>query len=156
MSSTDIYLEQNGVQIYTDFFNTSQVYTDGFGGLTDSLYTDFTIPALAQPGWYDVHVITYTMLPFPPFTPVPSDNVLTSGFLVRIPGSCSVPTGVNAGNITNTTTDISWDIQTADTFRIRYTIDGTTNYLYKDINGTGSPIVSTLSLIHISEPTRPY
>ncbi|MBK9541365.1 MAG: fibronectin type III domain-containing protein [Bacteroidetes bacterium] len=145
MSSTDIYLEQNGVQIYTDFFNTSQVYTDGFGGLTDSLYTDFTIPALAQPGWYDVHVITYTMLPFPPFTPVPSDNVLTSGFLVRIPGSCSVPTGVNAGNITNTTTDISWDIQTADTFRIRYTIDGTTNYLYKDINGTGSPIVSTLT-----------
>lgn len=145
MTSTDIYLEQNGIQIFTDFFDPSQIYTDGFGGLTDSLYTDFTISALATPGWYDVHVITYTMDPFQPWIMIPSDNVLTNGFLVRIPGSCSVPTGVNASNITNVTADITWDVQTADTFRIRYTINGTTNYLYKDVDGTGSPVSSTLT-----------
>ena len=143
-SATDIYLEQNGTQIFTDAFDVSQIYTD-FSGYTDSLHTDFTIPALATPGWYDVHVITYTIDPFQPWIMIPSDNVFTNGFLVRIPGSCSVPTGVNAGNITNVTADISWDIQTADTFRIRYAVNGTTNYLYKDINGSGNPILATLT-----------
>ena len=145
MSSTDIYLEQNGVQIFTDLFDPSQIYSDGFGGYSDSLYTDFTISAIAQPGWYDVHVITYTMDPFPPFNLNPLDNVLTSGFLVRLPGSCAVPSGVNAGNITNVSADISWDVQTADTFRIRYAINGTTNYLYKDVDGAGGPVSTTLT-----------
>lgn len=129
-AATDVYLEQNGNRIYTNAFSSTQVYP-GFAPYTDSLSTDFTIPLNAILGWYDVHVITYDLLNNP------IDNVLANGFLVPAVGSCPVPFNIIADLNTGSSEIIRWDPSlTADTFRVRYRLSGTTNYFYKDVNGS--------------------
>ncbi|MBL0105369.1 MAG: fibronectin type III domain-containing protein [Bacteroidetes bacterium] len=145
--TSDIFLQQGANTIYTNYFDPTQVYGyNPWGATTDSLFTDFTIPANAQLGWYDVHVISYLydpMAPWNPFTPV--DNVLQNGFLVPAVGSCAVPSGLSASAITNTSAQINWTAPTvADTFRIRYKT-ATSNYFYKDINGSGGAVNTSLS-----------
>ena len=128
--ATDVYLEQNGNRIYTNAFSTSQIYP-GFAPYTDSLSTAFTIPLNAILGWYDVHVITYDLLNNP------IDNVLANGFLVPAVGSCPVPFNIIADVNTGSSEIIRWDSSlTADTFRVRYRLSGTTSYFYKDVNGS--------------------
>ncbi len=52
--------------------------------------------------------------------------------------SCVTPFGTSTTNITGTTADVNWtNLVTADTFRVRYSINGTANFRWKDVNGTG-------------------
>ncbi len=52
---------------------------------------------------------------------------------------CATPYGLGASGIGNTSAMISWtNLVTADTFRVRYSVNGTTNYIWKDVNGSGS------------------
>ena len=52
------------------------------------------------------------------------------------PVHCGVPSGIVTTNISNTSARTNWATSvTADTFRIRYSINGTTNYFYKNITG---------------------
>ena len=51
---------------------------------------------------------------------------------------CITPYNLSAGSITNSSAAISWtNLVTADTFRVRYSINGTTNFIWKDLNGGG-------------------
>ncbi|MFN8164695.1 MAG: hypothetical protein U0X76_00605 [Bacteroidia bacterium] len=87
--ASDIYLQQGSNIIYTNSFDPmAQIYSGlPFYFWSDSLFTDFTIANNAVPGWYDVHVISYDHDPNDPWWPAtPIDNVLTSGFLVALPG----------------------------------------------------------------------
>lgn len=141
----DIYLQQGATTIYTNAFNignwSSIPFYPYFG---DDFTTDFTIPAGAPFGWYDVHVITYDNT-MPWLGSIPVDNVLANGFLVPQINSCPVPTGVSISSITNTTAVVNWVSPTvADTFRIRYRAIGA-NYLYKDVAGSGGLTSTTLS-----------
>ncbi len=137
LATTDIYIEQSGYKIYTDAFSISQIYP-GTPPYDDSLTTDFTIPAGAILGWYDVHVITYA--------PGPIDNILVNGFLIPAVGSCPVPFNVNASTVTGSSELISWSPTViADTFRIRYRPSGTNNYSYMDVDGAGSVTSATIS-----------
>jgi hypothetical protein len=55
-----------------------------------------------------------------------------------VPVACVIPTGLATSNITNNSADVSWtQYVSADTFLIRYSVNGTTNYLWKKIPGTG-------------------
>jgi hypothetical protein len=129
--SFDVYIMQGSARINSDAFTPAQIYP-GTQPYDDSLHAAFSIPSTAVPGWYTVHVTTYTS------GMVPVDNVLANGFLVRLPGSCSVPTGVDDSAVTATSAKIFWSPSvTADTFRVRYREIGTTNNFYKDINGAG-------------------
>lgn len=146
--ATDIYLQQGATIIYTDAFSTAQIYpSPSYPYFTDSMYTDFTIPANAPLGWYDVHVITYQFA-FPWISYTPVDNILANGFLVPAVNSCPVPSGLSATGITNTSATINWTTPTvADTFRIRYKT-ATSNYFYLDLQGSGgltSAVLSNLS-----------
>lgn len=70
--SSDIYLQRGGTIIYTYAgYSTANVYFP-----YDSLWTEFTIPANAPSGLYDVHVITYDWQGFP------TDWSLPNGFRV--------------------------------------------------------------------------
>ena len=135
-SSSDIYLQQGATIIYTDYFDASQVYPSSPFPLSDSLYTNFTIPAASPLGWYELHVITYSdFLPWPSNS---QDNVMQYAFDVVAPGSCDVPAGTSASIVTNSTAQINWTTPTsADIFRIRYKAISSANYLYVDILGTG-------------------
>ena len=137
---TDIFLKQGDSIIFTNVFTRSQIFP-GVSGFSDSLTTDFTIPSYAKPGWYEVHVLTYDNL----LNPI--DNILTYGFVVRLPGSCPVPFNIKADTITGSGTAeiISWDPSvTADTFRIRYRENGTNNYFYHDVAGAGNVTFDTI------------
>mgnify|MGYP000933118367 CR=1 FL=1 len=60
--------------------------------------------------------------------------------------NCLRPFNLSATNITNIAGQVNWDNSiTADTFRVRYSVNGSTSYLYKDINGSGSPHNTTLT-----------
>ncbi|MCX6274674.1 MAG: fibronectin type III domain-containing protein [Bacteroidetes bacterium] len=51
---------------------------------------------------------------------------------------CITPYNLNATSITNTSALVSWtNMVSADTFRVRYSINGTTNFIWKDVNGAG-------------------
>ncbi len=144
MGASDIYLQQGATIIYTDSYSMSQWNTlPSFPYFDDSFTTDFTIPAGAPFGWYDVHVVTYENPA--PWINNPVYHVLANGFLVPQINSCPVPTGVSVSSITNTTTVVNWVSPTvADTFRIRYRATGA-NYLYKDVAGSGGLTSTTLS-----------
>ena len=146
-SLNDIYLQQGATIIYTDAFNianwTTLPFQPYFG---DDFTTDFTIPAGAPFGWYDVHVTTYDNS-MPWLGSIPVDNVLVNGFLVPQVNSCPVPSGVSVSSITNTTAVVNWVSPTvADTFRIRYKAAGA-NYLYKDVAGAGGLTSTTLAAL---------
>lgn len=129
--SFDVYIQGGASRINSDDFTPAQIFP-GTAPYTDSLAADFTIPPGASPGWYDVHVTTYTA------GNVPIDNILANAFVVRLPGSCPVPFDVQANAVTGTKATISWSPSvTADTFRVRYREVGTTNYFYKDTSGLG-------------------
>ncbi|MBK7571608.1 MAG: T9SS type A sorting domain-containing protein [Bacteroidetes bacterium] len=79
----DIYLQQGATIIYVNSFDPAiNVYPGGAwpSFYSDSMHVDFTIPANALPGFYDVHVVTWSAFGSPWQTPF--DNVLTGGFLV--------------------------------------------------------------------------
>src|SRR4051812_8037496 len=57
--SFDVYLKQGSTRINSNVFTSSQIFP-GTQPYTDSLRADFSIPPNATPGWYDVHVNTYT------------------------------------------------------------------------------------------------
>jgi len=66
--------------------------------------------------------------------------------------NCLRPTGLGSSAVTNVSATVSWsNAATADTFRIRYSVNGTTNYLYKDVNGAGG--VSSTGLSGLSPGT---
>ncbi len=137
---TDVFLKQGDSIIYTNAFTSAQIFP-GAAPYTDSLTADFTIPVYAKPGWYEVHVKTYDLFNSP------IDNILTYGFVVRLPGSCPVPFNISADTITGSGTSeiISWDPSViADTFRIRYRESGTSNYFYKDVPGAGNVTFDTI------------
>ncbi len=53
--------------------------------------------------------------------------------------NCIVPYGLSSSNLTSSTAQINWSIYVAaDTFRIRYRLNGIGAFFYKNINGTGS------------------
>ena len=85
-NTNDIFLQQGGSQIHPDAYDIITNYYQG----TDSIWVNFTIPSNANPGFYDVHVITYGFIPFPPYYG-PFDNVLTNGFRVL---NCIAPSAV--------------------------------------------------------------
>jgi hypothetical protein len=63
------------------------------------------------------------------------------------PVPCVVPYGLNATNIGNTSATISWTTMvTADTFRVRYSVNGTTNFTWKDVNGASGSSTSLIGL----------
>ena len=142
IGTSDIYLQQGSNIIYTTYFDQSQIYPSPiYPYFSDSLTTNFTIPSNAVPGWYDVHVISQGGIPN--VLPILTDNILPNGFLVRLVNSCTVPSGISVSNITNTGAQINWNAQVADTFRIRYKT-GSSAYQYKDVDGAGSVVNSTL------------
>jgi len=143
--ASDIYLVQAGDTIFCDYFDSTQVYP-GSGANSDSLWCDFTIPSNAMLGWYEVHVTTYFQDTNPPFDTIPIDNMLGYGMVVADPNACDVPFNTSATAITTTSAQINWDAAViADTFRVRYREVGTSNYLYKDVDGAGGIVNTTLS-----------
>lgn len=141
----DIYLKQGGNIIICDYFDSTQVYP-GAGAPSDSLFCDFTIPPGAMLGWYEVHVITYFKDTVSPFALLPIDNMLAYGMVVADPNACPVPFNTNASSITGTGAQINWDPATvADTFRVRYRSIGSPTFLYKDVDGLGGTVNTTLS-----------
>ncbi len=142
IGTSDIYLQQGSNIIYTTYFDQSQIYPSPiYPYFSDSLTTNFTIPSNAVPGWYDVHVISQGGIPN--VFPIITDNILSNGFLVRLTNSCNVPTGISVTNITNTSAQINWNAQVADTFRIRY-VTGSSAYQYIDVDGAGGIVNTTL------------
>lgn len=64
------------------------------------------------------------------------------------PVPCITPYNLNATNISNTGATISWtNMVSADTFRIRYAVNGTTNFMWKDVNGGGGSSTTLINLI---------
>jgi len=65
---------------------------------------------------------------------------------LNIPVPCIIPYGLSTTNITGTSAKVNWTNQvSADTFRVRYAINGTTNYIWKDVNGAGGVTNTTLT-----------
>lgn len=63
---------------------------------------------------------------------------------VNGPVACVTPYGLATTNMTGTTADISWTpLVTADSFMIRYSVNGTTNYQWKKISGTSNSTTLT-------------
>ena len=146
--TNDIYLRQGGTTIICDYFDNTQVYP-GSGGNSDSLWCNFTIPANATLGWYEVHVTTYWPNPIPPFLGIPTDNLLAYAMVVSDPNACPVPFNTTATAITSSGAQINWDPATvADTFRVRYRSLVGGQYLYKDVNGGGGTVSTTLSNLY--------
>jgi hypothetical protein len=66
--------------------------------------------------------------------------------------ACTVPYGLSSTNITLNSANISWTpLVTADSFLIRYSVSGTTNYIWKKISGAGG--VSSSQLTGLSNVT---
>lgn len=64
------------------------------------------------------------------------------------PVACATPYNLGATNITNTGATISWtNLVSADTFRVRYSVNGTTNFAWKDVNGAGGSSTSLSGLL---------
>ena len=60
--------------------------------------------------------------------------------------SCIKPYGLSASNLTTSTAQINWTVYVeADTFRIRYRLNGAGQYFYKNINGTGGITNGTIT-----------
>jgi hypothetical protein len=60
--------------------------------------------------------------------------------------ACIIPYGLSTTNITNASAVVNWtNLVVADTFRIRYSVNGTTNYIWKDVSGSGGTTSATLS-----------
>ncbi|MEO8087133.1 MAG: fibronectin type III domain-containing protein, partial [Bacteroidota bacterium] len=65
---------------------------------------------------------------------------------LNIPVPCITPYGLSTTNILNHSAKVNWTNQvSADTFRVRYAINGTTNYMWKDVNGAGGITNTTLT-----------
>lgn len=77
MQYGDVYLKKgNTIITATNFsISTPPVYDD-------TVNANFSIPAVIQPGLYDVHIITSQTMPFPPYYQM-NDNVLTNGFTIN-------------------------------------------------------------------------
>ena len=68
-----------------------------------------------------------------------------------VPVACVIPTGLTSTNITNNSADISWSqYVSADTFLIRYSVNGTTNYTWKKVPGTGGNGTTLTGLLPIT------
>jgi hypothetical protein len=67
------------------------------------------------------------------------------------PVPCIVPYGLSTTNITNNSAKVNWtQYVSADTFRVRYSINGSTNYMWKDVNGAGGTTNATLTGLNSS------
>ena len=67
------------------------------------------------------------------------------------PVPCIKPYGLSSSGIANTSATVSWtQFVSADTFRIRYSVNGTSNYLYKNVNGA---LAHTTSLTGLTPNT---
>jgi hypothetical protein len=65
---------------------------------------------------------------------------------LNLPVPCVVPYGLSTTNITNNSAKVNWtNLVSADTFRVRYSINGTTNFIWKDVNGAGGTTNTTLT-----------
>jgi len=70
---------------------------------------------------------------------------------LNTPVPCIVPYGLSTTNITNNSAKVNWtQYVSADTFRVRYSINGTTNYMWKDVNGAGGVTNTTLTGLNSS------
>lgn len=80
MGINDIYLQQGATIIYVDSFDPMiNIYqSGGFPPFTDSMHVDWTIPANAPSGSYDLHVITYSG----GWPQTPIQNTMTAGFTI--------------------------------------------------------------------------
>jgi hypothetical protein len=108
--------------------------------------TTFT-PATAGVG--GPYTITYSYTAANGCTGTSSQQVtITSGA-----NNCLRPFNLTTSNIANISAQANWDVSvTADTFRIRYSVFGSTAYLYKDVNGSGG--IHSASLINLSPGTQ--
>ena len=60
--------------------------------------------------------------------------------------ACAIPYGLSNTPLNNTSATVSWTpLVTADSFLVRYSIFGTTNYIWKKILGTGGVTSTTLT-----------
>jgi hypothetical protein len=59
------------------------------------------------------------------------------------PVSCIKPYGISSSNLTSSTAQINWSaFVEADTFRVRYRLNGTGPFFYKNFNGTGGGVTN--------------
>ena len=64
----------------------------------------------------------------------------------NVPVASAIPYNLTSTNITNSTADISWTpLVTADSFLVRYSVNGSTSYLWKKISGAGGINSTTLT-----------
>jgi hypothetical protein len=65
---------------------------------------------------------------------------------LNTPVACIVPYGLSTSAITNASAQVNWtNMVSADTFRIRYSVNNTTNFIWKDVNGAGGATNVTLT-----------
>jgi hypothetical protein len=65
---------------------------------------------------------------------------------LNIPVACIVPYGLSTTSITNSSANVNWTNQvSADTFRVRYSVNGTANFNWKDVNGAGGATTALLA-----------
>jgi len=65
---------------------------------------------------------------------------------LNTPVACIVPYGLSTSSITSSTAQVNWtNLVTADTFRVRYSVNGTTNFAWKDVNGAGGTTSALLT-----------
>ena len=70
---------------------------------------------------------------------------------LNTPVPCIVPYGLSTTNITNNSAKVNWtNLVSADTFRVRYSINGTTNFMWKDVSGAGGTTNTTLTGLNSS------
>ncbi|CAN5503419.1 hypothetical protein BH11BAC1_BH11BAC1_01210 [soil metagenome] len=62
------------------------------------------------------------------------------------PVACIIPYGLSASNVTSTSASVHWtNLVAADTFRVRYAVNGTTNFFWKDVSGIGGTTTAPLT-----------
>jgi len=65
---------------------------------------------------------------------------------LNTPVACIVPYGLSTTAITNSTAQVNWtNLVSADTFRVRYSVNGTTNFAWKDVSGAGGTTSAPLA-----------
>ena len=65
---------------------------------------------------------------------------------LNTPVACIVPYGLSTSSITSSSAQVNWtNLVSADTFRVRYSVNGTTNFLWKDVSGAGGTTHAQLS-----------